>query len=50
MYVPQQQRTLVKNAMEIAVVLNMSHPNVVRVYSCLTDMVEESGESAYAHC
>eukprot|EP00775_Hariotina_reticulata_P003126 gene3126-3404_t len=42
MYVPQQQRTLVKNAMEIAVMQNMSHPNIVRVYSCLTDMVEEA--------
>lgn len=29
MYVPQEQRTLMKNAMEMAVMQSLSHPNGV---------------------
>lgn len=43
MYVQQHERQLMKNAMEMAVLTTIRHPNVVRVFACLTDMVEEAG-------
>jgi hypothetical protein len=45
MYVPQQQRSIMKSAMEMAVMESLSHPNVVRVYTVLPDMIEDIGES-----
>eukprot|EP00879_Flechtneria_rotunda_P011534 GHRR01012048.1.p1 GENE.GHRR01012048.1~~GHRR01012048.1.p1 ORF type:complete len:530 (+),score=174.35 GHRR01012048.1:2440-4029(+) len=42
MHVPKQQRRMMKIAMEMAVMESLSHPNIVRVYDCLTDMVEEA--------
>jgi hypothetical protein len=45
MYVPQQQRKIMKNAMEMAVMESLRHPNVVRVYAVLTDMLELAGEA-----
>eukprot|EP00775_Hariotina_reticulata_P006073 gene6073-6312_t len=45
MYVPQQQRKIMKNAMEMAVMESLRHPNVVRVYAVLTDMLEVAGPS-----
>jgi hypothetical protein len=45
----------VSDAMEMAVLSSVQHPNIVQVYSCLTDMVEvPAGErdlrpSAVAH-
>lgn len=32
-----------KAALEMAVQESLSHPNIVRVFSCMTDMVEECG-------
>lgn len=43
MYVPESLRRLMKCALEMATMATISHPNIVRVYSCLTDMVEETG-------
>jgi hypothetical protein len=44
MYVSQHERQLLKSAMEMAVLTSIQHPNIVRVYACLTDLVEEAGE------
>jgi hypothetical protein len=33
-----------KDAVEMAVLSSVQHPNIVTVYSCLTDMVETAGE------
>ncbi|KAF6252843.1 kinase-like domain-containing protein [Scenedesmus sp. NREL 46B-D3] len=41
MAVPKQQRQMMKGAMEMAVQATLSHPNIVRVYACLLDKVEE---------
>jgi len=43
MYVPQQQRKIMKNAMEMAVMESLRHPNVVRVFATITDMREIAG-------
>jgi hypothetical protein len=43
MYVQMHERQLMKNAMEMAVLTTIRHPNVVRVYAVYTDMVEEAG-------
>jgi hypothetical protein len=32
-----------KDAVEMAVLSSVQHPNIVSVYSCLTDMVEIGG-------
>jgi hypothetical protein len=45
MYVQMHERQLMKNAMEMAVLTTIRHPNVVRVYAVYTDMVEEAGEA-----
>ncbi|KAF6260015.1 kinase-like domain-containing protein [Scenedesmus sp. NREL 46B-D3] len=42
MYVQMHERQLMKNAMEMAVLNTIRHPNVVRVYAVYTDMVEEA--------
>uniref|UniRef100_A0A383WKH1 Protein kinase domain-containing protein n=1 Tax=Tetradesmus obliquus TaxID=3088 RepID=A0A383WKH1_TETOB len=42
MMVPKQQRRVMKGAMEMAVQESLSHPNIVRVFACLFDMVEEA--------
>lgn len=44
MYVTLHERQLMKSAMEMAVLTSIQHPNIVRVYACLTDLVEEAGE------
>lgn len=44
MYVMRHERQLMKSAMEMAVLTSVQHPNIVRVYACLTDLVEEAGE------
>lgn len=44
MYVTLHERQLLKSAMEMAVLTSIQHPNIVRVYACLTDLVEEAGE------
>ncbi len=33
-----------QDAAEMAVLSSVQHPNIVSVYSCLTDMVEAEGE------
>jgi hypothetical protein len=43
MYVTQHERHLLKSAVEMAVLTCIQHPNIVRVYACLTDLVEEAG-------
>ena len=47
MVVPEQQRRIMKAALEMAVQESLSHPNIVRVFSCMTDMVEECGACVY---
>lgn len=37
------ERQLMKSAMEMAVLTSIQHPNIVRVFACLTDLVEEAG-------
>jgi hypothetical protein len=44
------ERQLMKNAMEMAVLTTIRHPNVVRVYAVYTDMVEEAGGLCAWHC
>jgi hypothetical protein len=39
-----------KSAMEMAVLTSIQHPNIVRVYACLTDLVEEAGEHVLWAC
>ncbi|WIA38803.1 hypothetical protein OEZ86_002086 [Tetradesmus obliquus] len=43
MYVPQRLRSLMKAAMEMAMTEALSHPNIVRTFACLSDLVEEAG-------
>lgn len=33
-----------KDALEMAVLTTVSHPNIIQVYNCFTDMVEDAGE------
>jgi hypothetical protein len=35
-----------KDALEMAVLTTVSHPNIIQVYNCFTDMVEDAGR----HC
>lgn len=44
MTVPSQQRKLMKAALEMAVQESLSHPNIVRVYAILTDVIQDCGE------
>jgi hypothetical protein len=46
MYVPQRLRSVMKAAMEMAMTEALSHPNIVRTFACLSDLVEEAGEEA----
>eukprot|EP00775_Hariotina_reticulata_P013923 gene13923-14041_t len=46
MYARQHERQAMKDALEMAVLTTVSHPNIIQVYSCFTDMVEDAGESA----
>ncbi|KAI8466889.1 MAG: hypothetical protein J3K34DRAFT_460676 [Monoraphidium minutum] len=39
-YARQSEREALKDAVEMAVLSTVNHPNIVQVYSCLTDMVE----------
>lgn len=32
-----------KDALEMAVLTTVSHPNIIQVYNCFTDMVEDAG-------
>lgn len=38
------EREAMQDAVEMAVLSTVQHPNVVSMYSCLTDMVEAAGE------
>ncbi len=44
MYARQHERQAMKDALEMAVLTTVSHPNIIQVYSCFTDMVEDAGE------
>jgi hypothetical protein len=58
MYNRQHERQLMKDAIEIAVLMNISHPHIVALYTCMVDMVQEdirfrkpySGESSWSTC
>ena len=40
------EREAMQDAVEMAVLSSVQHPNIVSVYSCLTDMVETPGARA----
>ena len=44
MYARQHERQAMKDALEMAVLTTVSHPNIIQVFSCFTDMVEDAGE------
>jgi hypothetical protein len=44
MYARQHERQAMKDALEMAVLTTLSHPHIVQMYSCLTNMVEDAGE------
>jgi serine/threonine protein kinase len=44
MPVRDSERAAIQDAMELAVLSSVQHPNIVSVYACLTDMVESVGE------
>mmetsp|Transcript_11081 Transcript_11081/g.19260 ORF Transcript_11081/g.19260 Transcript_11081/m.19260 type:complete len:904 (+) Transcript_11081:107-2818(+) len=47
MYARQHERQAMKDALEMAVLTTVSHPNITQVYNCFTDMVEDaSGTNA----
>jgi len=47
MYARQHERQAMKDALEMAVLTTVSHPNIVQVYNCFTDMIEDaSGTNA----
>jgi len=43
MYARQHERQAMKDALEMAVLTTVSHPNIIQVYNCFTDMVEDAG-------
>jgi hypothetical protein len=45
MYARQHERQAMKDALEMAVLTTVSHPNIIQVYNCFTDMVEDAGAS-----
>ena len=45
MYARQHERQAMKDALEMAVLTTLSHPHIVQMYSCLTNMVEDAGRS-----
>mmetsp|Transcript_16992 Transcript_16992/g.50930 ORF Transcript_16992/g.50930 Transcript_16992/m.50930 type:complete len:923 (-) Transcript_16992:424-3192(-) len=42
MYARQHERQAMKDALEMALLTTVSHPFIIQVYSCLTDMVEDA--------
>jgi hypothetical protein len=42
--VAKDERGSMQDAVEMAVLSMVHHPNIVQLYSCLTDMVEVQGE------
>lgn len=42
MYARQQERQAMKDALEMAVLTTVSHPNIIQVYNCFADMVEDA--------
>jgi ABC-type uncharacterized transport system substrate-binding protein len=50
MYARQHERQAMKDALEMAVLTTVSHPNIIQVYSCFTDMVEDAGEGRGGGC
>ncbi|MEW5311275.1 MAG: hypothetical protein WDW38_003003 [Sanguina aurantia] len=42
MYARQHERQAMKDALEMAVLTTVSHPNIIQVYDCFTDMVEDA--------
>lgn len=47
MYARQHERQAMKDALEMAVLTTVSHPNIIQVYSCFTDMVEDAGAHSF---
>eukprot|EP00201_Polytomella_parva_P010422 CAMPEP_0175058822 /NCGR_PEP_ID=MMETSP0052_2-20121109/12069_1 /TAXON_ID=51329 ORGANISM="Polytomella parva, Strain SAG 63-3" /NCGR_SAMPLE_ID=MMETSP0052_2 /ASSEMBLY_ACC=CAM_ASM_000194 /LENGTH=934 /DNA_ID=CAMNT_0016324261 /DNA_START=67 /DNA_END=2867 /DNA_ORIENTATION=- len=45
MYARQHERQAMKDALEMAVLTTVSHPHIIQVFSCFTDMVEDAGGS-----
>lgn len=43
MYARQHERQAMKDALEMAVLTSVSHPNIIQVYNCFTNMLEEAG-------
>jgi hypothetical protein len=43
--VAKDERGAMQDAVEMAVLSMVHHPNIVQLYSCLTDMVEVQGEA-----
>jgi hypothetical protein len=43
MHARKNEREAMKDAVEMAVLSSVQHPNIVSVYSCLTDMVDVTG-------
>jgi hypothetical protein len=41
MYAQKQERQAMKDALEMAVLTCVSQPNIIQVYTCYTDMVED---------
>lgn len=44
------QRLVLVLVLQMAVLTTMAHPNIVRVFACLTDMKEEAGEALMVWC
>lgn len=42
MYARQHERQIMKDALEMAVLTTISHPNIIQVYECFTDVVEDA--------
>lgn len=42
MYARQHERQAMKDALEMAVLTTVSHPNIIQVYNCFADMVEDA--------
>ncbi|GFR46005.1 hypothetical protein Agub_g7483, partial [Astrephomene gubernaculifera] len=43
MYARQHERQAMKDALEMAVLTTVSHPHIIQVFNCFTDMVEDAG-------
>ncbi|GLI71621.1 hypothetical protein VaNZ11_016888, partial [Volvox africanus] len=42
MYARQHERQAMKDALEMAVLTTVSHPHIIQVFNCFTDMVEDA--------